>query len=59
MNVLEMHIALRQGVDRVNSLRNDQLRTEEVDLELNRAFLRFINQRYGQINIHRKGFEGN
>lgn len=57
MNVLEMHIALRQGVDRVNSLRNDQLRTEEVDLELNRAFLRFINQRYGQVNIHRKGFE--
>lgn len=57
MTVLEMHIALRQGVDRVNSLRNDQLRTEEIDLELNRAQLRFINQRYGRANMYQKGFE--
>jgi len=57
LTVLEMHIALRQGVDRVNSLRNDQLRTEEIDLELNRAQLRFINQRYGRTNMHQKGFE--
>lgn len=57
MTVLEMHISLRQGVDRINSLRNDQLRTEEVDLELNRAQLRFINQRYGRNNPVRQGFE--
>jgi hypothetical protein len=52
-----MHISLRQGVDRINSLRNDQLRTEEVDLELNRAQLRFINQRYGRNNRTGQGFE--
>jgi hypothetical protein len=57
VTVLEMHISLRQGVDRINSLRNDQLRTEEVDLELNRAQLRFINQRYGRNNPARQGFE--
>lgn len=57
MTVLEMHISLRQGVDRINSLRNDQLRTEEVDLELNRAQLRFINQRYGRNNRTGQGFE--
>jgi hypothetical protein len=57
MNVLEMHIALRQTVDRVNSLRNDQLRTEEIDLELNRAMMRFINQRYGGNNVYQTGFE--
>lgn len=58
MTVLEMHIALKQQVDRVNSLRADNLRPEETDLELNRAQMRFINQRYGLNNIYRKGFEG-
>jgi hypothetical protein len=58
MTVLEMHIALKQQVDRVNSLRADNLRPEETDLELNRAQMRFINQHYGINNIYRKGFEG-
>lgn len=57
MNVLEMHIAVRQRVDRINSMRNDQLRTEEIDLELNKEMLRFINIRYGRNNIYGKGFE--
>lgn len=57
MTVLEMHIALRQTIDRVNSLRNDRLRPEELDIELNRAMMRFINTRYGRNNIYRKGFE--
>jgi hypothetical protein len=52
-----MHITLRQGVDRINSLRNDALRTEEIDLELNRALQKFINQRYGRNNVYRTGFE--
>lgn len=57
MTVLEMHIAVRQRVDRINSIRNDQLRPEEVDLELNKEMLRFINIRYGRNNIYGKGFE--
>lgn len=57
MTVLEMHIATRHTIDRVNSLRNDNLRQEELDLELNRAMMRFINTRYGRNNIYGKGFE--
>tara|TARA_R110002020_G_scaffold165581_2_gene353084 strand:+ start:17207 stop:18358 length:1152 start_codon:yes stop_codon:yes gene_type:complete len=57
MNVLEMHIALKQGVDKMHSERSDQLRTEEIDIELNKAMMRFINQRYGKNNIYKRGFE--
>jgi len=52
-----MHISLRQTVDRINSQRADQLLDEEIDLELNRAMQRFINQRYGKNNIYQEGFE--
>jgi hypothetical protein len=57
MNVLEMHIALQQAVDKVNSLRANNLQPEERDLELNKAMQRFINQRYNKNNIYGKGFE--
>jgi hypothetical protein len=57
MNVLEMHIALQQAVDKINSLRANNLQPEERDLELNKAMQRFINQRYGKNNIYGKGFE--
>ena len=57
MNVLEMHIAVKQGIDRIHSQRDDQIRTEELDLELNRAMQRFINQRYGKNNAYQEGFE--
>jgi len=52
-----MHISLRQTVDRINSQRADQLLDEEIDLELNRAMQRFINQRYGKNNVYQEGFE--
>ena len=57
MDVLNMHIALQQAVDRINSLRADRLEPEERDLELNKAMQRFINQRYGKNNIYQEGFE--
>tara|TARA_R110000822_G_scaffold172970_3_gene312564 strand:+ start:4193 stop:5299 length:1107 start_codon:yes stop_codon:yes gene_type:complete len=44
-------------VDRINSQRADQLLSEELDLELNRAMQRFINQRYGKNNVYQEGFE--
>ena len=52
-----MHISLRQTVDRINSQRADQLLSEELDLELNRAMQKFINQRYGKNNVYQEGFE--
>lgn len=52
-----MHISLRQTVDRINSQRADQLLDQEIDLELNRAMQRFINQRYGKNNVYQEGFE--
>ena len=52
-----MHIAVQQGVDKINSLQADSLLSEEIDLELNKSVFRFINGKYGKNNIYRKGFE--
>tara|TARA_R100001015_G_C4626864_1_gene186090 strand:- start:142 stop:1305 length:1164 start_codon:yes stop_codon:yes gene_type:complete len=57
MNVTEMHIAVQQGVDKINSLQADMLLSEEIDIELNKNMFRFINTKYGRNNIYRKGFE--
>ena len=57
MNVTEMHIAVQQGVDKINSLQADSLLSEEIDIELNKNMYRFINTKYGRNNIYRKGFE--
>ena len=57
MNVAQMHIAIQQGVDKINSLQADLLLSQEIDIELNKAQIRFINTRYGGNNIYRKGFE--
>lgn len=46
MTVTEMHIATRHGVDRINALRASNLLPEELDLELNKAMNRFIENRY-------------
>ena len=43
MNVGQMHIAIQQGVDKINSLQADMLLGEEIDIELNKAQTRFIN----------------
>tara|TARA_R100000951_G_scaffold29886_1_gene25796 strand:+ start:9272 stop:10456 length:1185 start_codon:yes stop_codon:yes gene_type:complete len=57
MTVLEMHIAVQQGVDKIHSLQADSLLSEEIDIELNKNMLRFINTKYGRNNIYRTGFE--
>lgn len=52
-----MHIAVRQGVDKINSLQADSLLSQEIDLELNKNMGKFINLKYGRNNIYGKGFE--
>ena len=57
MNVGFMHIAIQQGVDKINSLQADMLLPEEIDIELNKSQMRFINTKYGKNNKYREGFE--
>tara|TARA_R110002051_G_scaffold52237_8_gene99385 strand:- start:21 stop:1154 length:1134 start_codon:yes stop_codon:yes gene_type:complete len=57
MNVQEMHLAIQQGVDKINSLQADLLLSQEIDIELNKSQMRFINTKYGRNNKYRKGFE--
>jgi len=57
MNVNQMHLAIQQGVDKINSLQADLLLSEEVDIELNKTMSRFINSKYGINNKYNKGFE--
>lgn len=58
MNISEMHIAVNQGVDKIHSLQADVLLSEEIDLELNKNIMRFINQRFNPMgNKYRQGFE--
>ena len=52
-----MHLAVQQGVDKINSLQADMLLPEEIDIELNKSMFKFINTKYGRNNIYRKGFE--
>ena len=40
MDIQNMHIAVRQGVDKINSLQADSLLSEEIDLELNKNMSR-------------------
>ena len=53
-----MHLAVQQGVDKINSLQADMLLPEEIDLELNKAQSKFINLKYGINNKYQVGFEG-
>ena len=57
MNVGQMHLAIQQGVDKINSLQADMLLSQEIDIELNKSQTRFINTKYGKNNIYQKGFE--
>ena len=57
MNVNQMHIAIRQGVDKINSLQADMLLQEEIDIELNKSMSRFLNTKYGKNNKYGQGFE--
>ena len=42
MNVNEMHLAIQQGVDKINSLQADMLLPEEIDIEVNKSMSRFL-----------------
>jgi hypothetical protein len=57
MNIVNMHQAVQQGVDKINSLQADMLLSEEIDVELNKSQDRFINTKYGINNKYNKGFE--
>jgi hypothetical protein len=57
MDINEMHLAVQQGVDKINSFQADTLLPEEIDLELNKAIGRFVNTKYGKNNLYNKGFE--
>jgi len=57
MNVGQMHLAIQQGVDKINSLQADMLLPEEIDIELNKSMSRFLNTKYGKNNKYAKGFE--
>jgi len=59
MNVQQMHLAVQQGVDKINSLQADVLLPQEIDIELNKSLIKFIATRYGKNNTYRKGFEEN
>ena len=59
MNVQQMHLAVQQGVDKINSLQADVLLSQEIDIELNKSLIKFIATRYGKNNTYRKGFEEN
>jgi len=57
MTVNEMHIAIQQGVDKINSLQADMLLPEEIDIELNKSQMKFIQNKYNPGNKYGKGFE--
>jgi hypothetical protein len=57
MDVVEMHLAIQQGVDKINSLQADLLLAEEIDIELNKSQIRFVNTKYGRNNKYQEGFE--
>jgi len=57
MNVNQMHIAIQQGVDKINSLQADMLLPQEIDIELNKSMSRFLNTKYGKNNKYGQGFE--
>jgi len=52
-----MHIAVQHGVDKINSFQADSLLSEEIDLELNKSIMRFVNLKYGKNNMYGQGFE--
>ena len=57
MNVAFMHLAVQQGVDKINSLQADMLLPQEIDIELNKSMFKFVNLKYGKNNKFNTGFE--
>jgi hypothetical protein len=58
MTITEMHIAINQGLQKINSFQVDIFLPQEIDLEINKNIERFVAQRYSKLsNIKRQGFE--
>ena len=58
MTIAEMHIAINQGLQKIGSFHADNFLPEEIDLELNKQILRFVEQRYNKKgNKYQTGFE--
>lgn len=57
MTSVEMHIAFKFGMDKLDSLNYPDIEQDEIDLLLNQAQERFIKQRYGINNNKRQSFE--
>lgn len=51
MNIAEMHIEFRAGLDKTNSLSYPDFRPEEIDLWLNKSIDSTVKQRYGGTNL--------
>ena len=51
MNVGQMHIAVNQGVQKIASSQVDLLLPEEIDLELNKAQMKFIKTKLSGIYV--------
>ena len=59
MNIREMHLKFRIGLDKVMSNQFGSLLPEEVDIALNNAIRRFVRVRFGGNNLYSEGVEGN
>ena len=58
MTIAEMHIAINQGLQKIDSRQVDIFLPQELDLEINKNIHRFIEQRYNkQSNVKQQGFE--
>ena len=57
MDIVEMHAAVSQGVDKVHAQVADTLLVTEIDLELNKAIQQFISSRFQKNNKYQQGFE--
>lgn len=58
MNIGEMHIAINQGLQKINSFQVDIFLPQELDLEINKNIQRFVEQRYSKLsNLKKQGFE--
>ena len=56
MDIVEMHAAVSQGVDKVHAQVADTLLVTEIDLELNKAIQQFISSRFQKNNKYQQGF---
>ena len=50
MNITQMHLAIQQGVDKINSFQADSLLPEEIDLEINKA-ISWLKKKVSIFNI--------